>query len=221
MYGEKKYIHITSLNMDSTDYGFFEYDPNYPPICIKPPQNQVPEYKQAMEGAITSYLQDSYKDGLKHEDAILPNGLAVGEAGVFYFRELHNKRRKPEKQYPELNPIIEKIIQSIKHHMNIYVSWDAIEHTLTPKLFQTKQYPKKLLMILKKILSDMNMKTKGYTSKLKQIIQDIDLFVRQYNNNNHHSLAQQDEKSNDKEQNNNNDEEEDDYEDEDDDNDDE
>jgi hypothetical protein len=170
--------------MDIADDGYFTYDDKYPPICIKPPLNQLEEYKQSMEGAITSYLQDSYKDGVKHEDAILANGLAVGEAGVFYFRDLHNKRRKPEKQYPELNPIIEKIIDSIKQHMNIYVSWAAVEQSLTPRLFQTKQYPKKLLMILKKILSDMNMKTKGYTAKLKQIIQDIDLFVRQYNNNN-------------------------------------
>ena len=80
--------------MNDDDNGFFEYNKNYPPLFIKPPVHQEVDYKQSMEGSITSYLQDSKTTGTKHPDAILPNGMCAGEAGVLYFREINHKRKK-------------------------------------------------------------------------------------------------------------------------------
>lgn len=46
-----------------------------------------------MRGVINSFLQDSYKFGLKHENAILSNGLSVGEAAMLYLREIALQRQ--------------------------------------------------------------------------------------------------------------------------------
>jgi len=170
--------------MDENDTGYFIYDDRYPPICIKPPENQLNEYKDSMEGAVTGYLQESYKDGLKHEDTILSNGLAVGEAGVFYFRELNNKRRRIEKCSMDAIQIMDNITDSILKHMGIEIKsspYQAVfEKHINHKLFKTKQYKRKLLPALKLFLAEVNMKSKGYTSKLRNVLAEIDEIVETY-----------------------------------------
>lgn len=185
---ECKIIHLKKNSheseMDENDTGYFTYDDRYPPICVKPPEAQLPDYKEAMEGAVTSYLQESYKDGIKHEDTILSNGLAVGEAGVFYFRELNHKRRKIEKCSMDVLQIMDNITASIKKHMEIDIrtsQYQSIfEKHINHKLFKTKQYRRKLLPALKLFLTEINMKTKGYTSKLRNVMTEIDAIVENY-----------------------------------------
>jgi hypothetical protein len=170
--------------MDESDNGYFTYDDRYPPICVKPPENQLNDYKESMEGAVTSYLQESYKDGLKHEDTILPNGLAVGEAGIFYFRELNHKRRKIEKCSMDVLQIMDRITDSIQKHMGFNIKTSeyqsVFEKHINHKLFKTKQYKRKLLPALKLFLTEINMKTKGYTSKLRNVMSEIDTIVETY-----------------------------------------
>jgi len=167
--------------MDTRDDGYFVYDDNFPPMCVKPPSDQVDDFKESMDGAVTAYLQESYKDGPKHEDTVLPNGLSAGEAGVLYFRELNQKRRKSEKMSIDVMKIIQRIASSLHRHMGIDVSQPRCDVIFTkyinPDLFQTKQYKRTLMPAIKSFLSEVNMKTKGYTSKLRNVMSDINALV--------------------------------------------
>lgn len=158
---------------------FFRYDDSYPPLCIKPPSDQENDFKLAMEGAVTRYLQDSYKNGLKHEHAILDNGLSAGEAGMFYFRELYHKRRKIERVNIDIDKLILHIRGAMFTHMNIDVGQHEkfFRRHIHPKIFQNRQYKRTLTPAIKAFLKDINMKTKGYTSKLRNVMADINALV--------------------------------------------
>jgi hypothetical protein len=82
--------------MNSTDDGYFRYDMKYAPLCIEIPDYvapHAPETAQAdVERAVSQSLQDSYKHGIKHDCAMLPCGMTVGEGAMMYFRALYEKR---------------------------------------------------------------------------------------------------------------------------------
>ena len=167
--------------MDSDDTGFFVYDSAYPPICVRPPPELASEYKEPMDGTVTAYLQESYREGTKHEDAVLSNGLTAGEAGVLYFRELKCKRRKCERTNPDISRVMEYVRHALHKHMGISFSdttYDAVfNRHITPDIFTTKQYKRVLTPAIKLFLKEINMKTKGYTSKLRNVISDIILCI--------------------------------------------
>ena len=105
--------------MDPHDTGYFEYDDNYPPMCIKLNSGFNPSTINKIDNEIIAYLQDSYRTGLKHDHAILSCGLSAGEAGVLYFRKLNNKRRKLDKIDINVEKMIYNISESLERHMDI------------------------------------------------------------------------------------------------------
>lgn len=164
--------------MDDDDDGLFRYDDAFVPLCVKPPsESQLHEFKASMDGVVTSYLQESYKDGMKHENFILGNGLSVGEAGVCYFRELNQKRKKQDGQLGNAAEVVDAIKSSLSSNLCINLSDPmykiAFEKHINTKLFQTKQYEKRILPAIKSFLKEMNLKTKGYSKKLKTIMENI------------------------------------------------
>jgi hypothetical protein len=161
--------------MNSNDDGFFHYNDTFPPLCIRPPLHQEKDYTLAMEGVIVSYLQESYKDGLKHSDNILPSGLSAGEAAVIYFRNSNLKKKPPVSESCDIENVIEQIISNIYTFMDIDV-WqhkEVFNRHINEDLFRSKIYKRKIIPALKAYLKEIDMKSRGYTHKLKNILQNI------------------------------------------------
>lgn len=161
--------------MNQNDDGYFHYNDEYPPLCIRPPTHQQPDFDSAMNRAIIDYLQDSYKNGLKDADTILDSGLSAGEAAVLYFRLVNNKRKPRHQLKFDIEEVIKKTMQSIETHMgfDVHAYIPEFEKHINPSLFQSKQYKRKFLPAIKAFLDDTNMKTKGYTHRLKKVMQDM------------------------------------------------
>lgn len=161
--------------MDTGDQGFFEYDDRYPPFCVRDATAKVPE--EEVDGQITQYLQESYKEGVKHADAILPSGLSAGEAGVMYLRKMNNKRRRLDKVDVDVDRILHHVTDSLQRHMDIDVTSAqhraVFQRCLNLEVFQTKQYRRKLMQAIKLFLKEAHMKSKGYTSKLRNVMSSI------------------------------------------------
>lgn len=161
--------------MDPADTGFFEYDDRYPPFCVREARHVLPE--EVVDAQITQYLQDSYKEGLKHEDAILSSGLSAGEAGVMYLRKMNNKRRRLDKSDIDIDRAMRYIAESLKRHMDLDVNAKAYRpiflRVFTPEVFQTKQYRRKIMQTVKLFLKEANLKTKGYTAKLRNVMTSV------------------------------------------------
>jgi hypothetical protein len=165
-------------NMDARDNGMFVYDDRFPPLCIHSHQPHMLQHAaQAMGGAITQYLQESYREGLKHEHSILPSGLSVGEAGVLYFRELHSKRRRLQPQNIDIDQLYLNLLHLVSLHLQVDLS-SALERAtfdsyLQPVMHQCKQPVRKILPALKRYVQEHALKTKGYTAKLRLIMRDL------------------------------------------------
>lgn len=175
--------------MDAADTGFFEYDDRFPPFCIRDARTKVPE--EVVDAQITQYLQESYKEGIKHADAILPCGMSAGEAGVMYLRKMNSKRRRLDKVDVDVDQILKHITESLRRHMDIDVT--SRQHRpiflrcVTPEVFQTKQYRRKMMQAIKLFLKEANMKTKGYTAKLRNVMTTINAQINALENPSHNS----------------------------------
>jgi hypothetical protein len=162
--------------MNKQDDGFFHYNDNFPPLCIKPPKHQEIEFNDCMEnGVIITYLQESYKDGIKDPNNILPSGLSAGEAAVLYFRDINDKRKKSLYTSVDVQNVINQIIENMNIHMGIDVKDTRyiFDKYINQNIFHSKQYKKRVLPALKAYLKDVNMKSKGYTHKLKNVLNDV------------------------------------------------
>lgn len=170
--------------MDSADTGFFDYDDRYPPFCVRDVRTRVPD--EVVDGQITQYLQESYKEGIKHANAILPSGLSAGEAGVMYLRKMNNKRRRTDKVDLDVDQILAQVAESLKRHMGIDVTSPLhrpiFQRHLTSDVFQTKQYRRKMMQAIKSFLKEANMKSKGYTAKLRNVMTSINAQINVWEN---------------------------------------
>lgn len=160
--------------MDNEDDGYFHYNDKFPPICIRPPypKNQ-PE--DQMTGVITEYLKESYKYGLKDPNALLPSGLAAGEAAIIYFRTASECKKSTFYNQMEITKIIQSIQEAILKYLDvdIHVCTEKFTKYINGSIFYCKQYKKRLLSALKAYLTEMGLKSKGYTYKLKQIMSEV------------------------------------------------
>lgn len=172
--------------MDSADKGFFDYDDRYPPFCVRDVRTRVPD--EVVDGQITQYLQESYKEGIKHANAILPSGLSAGEAGVMYLRKMNNKRRRTDKIDLDVDQLLAQVADSLQRHMDIDVTSAPhraiFQRHLTSEVFQTKQYRRKMMQAIKSFLKEANMKSKGYTAKLRNVMTSINAQINVWENSN-------------------------------------
>lgn len=158
----------------------FVYDSRYPPICVQPPTDQMPECQRTMECAVTSYLKESYRHGLKHEHAILGSGLSAGEAGVLYFRDLHLKRHKqqsePSVNLRELQDRLAEIVgryfqinmNQHRESFNRHVDAQVLEQNHRAKNHQS------LPNAIKTFLAENGLKNKGYTNRLQHVFRELE-----------------------------------------------
>jgi hypothetical protein len=160
--------------MDPNDSGYFRYNDKYPPMCVEGATTTN------VEQDIVNYLQESYREGLKHECVILPCGLSAGEAGVMYFRGL-NQKRMPQSNAAAASVnvpnLIRRLESAIETVMGICVR-DAEYAAIFAKhihseIFVCKQYRRKIVKAVKAFLKETDLNKKGYTSKLKSIMASI------------------------------------------------
>ena len=160
--------------MDTDDDGYFHYNDKYPPICIRPPY-PIHQIEGQMVGVITEYLQESYKHGLKHPDTLLPSGLSAGEAAVIYFRTASECKKSVVYNQMEITEIIRSIQEAILKYLDVDtgICKEKFTKYINASIFYCKQYKKRLLPALKAYFTEMGLRKKGYTYKLKQIMSDI------------------------------------------------
>lgn len=167
--------------MDPDDDGKFHYNLNYAPLCFKPPEHQIEDCKEVMKTALYDYLQQSLKNGAPfHEDVVLDSGLTAGEAGVLHFRETTQKRRKAsDPMEMDRRQGLQIIMKALHNHMDIDVNAnnhvkECFHRFVTGSIFDTTNLNRQLLSTLKCFLREANLKTKGYTGKLRLVIEQIE-----------------------------------------------
>lgn len=170
--------------MNAKDTGYFQYDDRYPPLCV----TAVTHVDERMiDTQITDYLQESYRSGIKHVDTILSSGLSAGEAGVIYIRKLNNKRRRNGQTVVDVNSVRKHVAESLYRHMGIdvysSVYIDTFQRHVSKEIFQTNQYRRKLMQAIKQFLKDVNLKTKGYTAKLRNVMTTVNAQLSSLDNN--------------------------------------
>jgi hypothetical protein len=184
--------------MDQSDDGYFHYDDRFPPFCLRPmPKSSAKQRprasdeemsppaskrakrsgaNQAVNTAIVTYLQESYKDGLKDPHNILPCGLSAAEAAVLYFRDINDRRKKivPAPSIP-VETMLARVKEALLVHMNIEVNddEDTFQHFVNSELFAGARYKQKLFPALKSYLAQSQKKSKGYTQRLKSVVRDV------------------------------------------------
>lgn len=168
--------------MDPNDPGYFGYNDAFPPLCVRPPGPQLPAYEQAMNGAINKYLQDSLRTGLKSAHTVLPNGLTAGEAGVIHFRGANLKRRQRESPTGvERQDVLARLAELLQEHFQVDFNNPDIQSQYNEYMekvhFTAKNHRRVLTQAVKTFLVMLNLKTKGYTSKLRQVMTSLANFV--------------------------------------------
>jgi hypothetical protein len=151
----------------------FVYDDSHPPLCLRgcPPAelNSVRKY-------VKQYLHESSRDGRKDANALLECGLTAGEAAVFHIRDTNSMRRTVPVNHA-LDSWLVFLKESMQHHFDLkfddHVQRMFDQH-ISVSLFQTKQMNKQLSVALKHFLSEIQLKSKGYTVQLKRVLEDVE-----------------------------------------------
>ena len=173
---------------DEDDDGTMQYDTRYPPLFVKPPPHQEDDYKHVMKTAIASYLQESHRNGLKNPNNILDSGLQAGEAGWLRLRALHQNRKKANEDKPiihkeklDVQPFVECTKQALAAHMGLHIETDeqyeVFNYYITEELFLNRSaLTRKLRPALKKMITALGVKQRGYTTPLRSVVKDIESF---------------------------------------------
>ncbi len=132
------------------------------------------------QGVILSYLRDSHRSGVKEANTILPCGLTAGEAAVLYFRQMNQKQsveRTVETPVKPDNEYYQKTVTSLLEHMGVDVRAPHLstlfECHFNHSFFENKNWKKNFQMTLKTFLGAANMRSKGYTAKLKLVVMHV------------------------------------------------
>ena len=166
------------------DDGLFHYDTDFPPLNVEPPRWQQATFRDCMQkGVILGYLQDSYRFGLKEANTVLPCGLTAGEAAVLYFRNANKKHDTHSSQTIAKTPraldneYLQRTATGLREHMGIDVSKDPLktlfECHFNVLLFESRNWKKNFQTTIKTFLGAANLRIKGYTAKLKLVVEDV------------------------------------------------
>jgi hypothetical protein len=177
--GKKNFFFV--CDMHANDDGFFHYDTEFPPLNVEPPTWQQAIFRDCMrQGVILAYLQESHKFGVKDSNTVLPCGLTAGEAAVLYFRTTNKKHNstgpvKPVKTAD--NEYVQRTVTGLRVHMGIDVSKEPLQTLFAchfnSQLFDSRHWKKNFQTTLKTFLGAANLRIKGYTSKLKIVVEDV------------------------------------------------
>ncbi len=173
MGAKKKSTH--PLNMDSDDNGFFEYNFQYLPLCVKPSEHQMLLQKEIMQSALINYLRDSHQNGMKHENAILPSGMSAGEAGVQYFRQRGKAcLSKNEQTGYDLAQLVESRIMNDLEIQSL-PCLDIFSKCITPGLFVNPHFSKKLVRSLRNYFKEIHIAQPMQQQIIEHVLSDLNI----------------------------------------------
>jgi len=112
---------------------------------------------------------------------------------------MNSKRRRMDKVDVDVDQILSHVTSSLKRHMEIDVTSKKYRpiflRCLTPEVFQTKQYRRKMMQAIKMFLKEANMKTKGYTAKLRNVMTTINAQINLLENENNSEPDEKEERA--------------------------
>jgi hypothetical protein len=163
--------------MDPTDDGYFQYDQNFPPLCVRPPHTlSVHDFGTLVRQDIDAYINESCMHGIKDSGAVLPCGLTVGEAALIRLRSVSCCA----KENPAANTLATQIEHGLRSHMDIDVErWRTTFNKYISMISDSRRPNTDLHMrqflttLLKAFLQEINMKTRGYTRSLRMVIDGL------------------------------------------------
>lgn len=166
--------------MDEEDDGKFYYHLSSAPLCIHDTKHG---YTPPVRYDLNPYFQFSSRI-TTHEDALLDSGMTMGEAAVIFFRtDLHKVRKDPSQNHDQ--PILDIIAIALLENMQVDVYGNAeycaqfhkhlhdfhINHNLSLCMHT-------LTTQLKFFLGAINRKSKGYTTQLRSVIDQVQSYVK-------------------------------------------
>jgi hypothetical protein len=169
--------------MDEKDDGRFHYDLQQVPLCVCAAVNEP-------HSSIKPYLLQYFHFNSKiaapsHENALLDSGLTMGEAAVLYFRYDACKKRRQLDTSAGSEPYHHVIALALNEFMGI----DVYSSPTTLQTFQKamgafwftnqlSQSMKHLTTILKGLLQDLQLKSKGYTTQLRRVVEQVERYIQ-------------------------------------------
>lgn len=175
--------------MDPSDTGYFAYNQLYPPLFIEPmacqeqfaqQQTSNPSTIQEVQKSVLDYMEHCKKEPWSHQ-ALLPNGLQVGEASLMFCR--YNKAYKKNPSHYTSPEEYEHYLQIISQAITKYIGFEVnsspdiqikFRSHLSIGLFQGTKYSLQITSALKLFLKEMHLKKKGYTKQLKLLLEELD-----------------------------------------------
>lgn len=168
----------------------FEYDQKFPPLCFNPhDENTLMDFDMSMQGILQDMVKDSIDTGMKDVQAVLKNGLTIGEAALIIVKEnkieqnfLYQNPRRKDVLYSDEKLFLDLIEKQLIEKME--VESNNINHILFQKhmnkeFFHSKHPKKQFMYNVKNFLSEIGLKTKGYTAKLNQVVA---IFEKEFSN---------------------------------------
>ena len=163
----------------------FTYNMDYAPLCIQTNHKEsLPsgEMKQHVHQGITKFLQDSRQDGMKHPNAVLDNGMVAAEAAMLYLRQKNEKRRRVERLETDQDKQAQRIVDLralLVRHWKLDLASplvvSAFNHRFPLQLMQysAPEITRPLTLAIKHFLGDVNLKRKGYTVLVRQVVKEF------------------------------------------------
>lgn len=167
--------------MDEHDNGSYQFDPNYPPFFIKPPEHLKEPIKRMMENAIPDYLKTCSKEKHHHE-AMLDSGLIAGEAGWLCQRMSCQRRSTTHKNKTIDNEwLFEEIKKNLPIDFDMDKEWEILLRNRVMSQVFTYQCKRQVTRTVKAFLKDIGVDAKGLRKKLEPLITTIQNHVKSQN----------------------------------------
>lgn len=151
--------------MDDNDDGTFTYDINMPPLCLREAKNQMSE--KNIHKLINTYYLNGDPVLLPHT-AMLEPGFTAGEAALLHLRGVAPPKHKEES--PKTAFIIQQIEKLARRRKKKIPSSRIRDVVLT--WFSTDKDSR--FSSLKKIMSMIHLKHKGYTHYVRHMLDELD-----------------------------------------------
>jgi hypothetical protein len=148
--------------MEEHDNGQFTYDHRFAPLSVaEAPKELHHEWTESLPSTVKAHLQESVDQGVKDHLALLPNGLSVGEAGLWYLRTVYPIKKKKIKQ---IDPVaIQTKVGTLLHsrlQIDMTTNMWLYRQMVSVDVFKTNHFKTRLYRELKRFLREI-----GYRSK--------------------------------------------------------
>ena len=182
--------------MFAGDTGYFEYDDQYAPLCIKPSSISI-NNNIDMSSIIQDYYNDTHTYGKKHAWAIQPSGITAAEAAFLVMKgrvnlrmpypppQTQTRRRRDKHSYSiseqEVSQCTQSIVTFLQEalHMNDNHT-SVLRHVLRLPTQHSHDIVQRVLQQVKQFIKQYNLMTKRYTKVLKECRPQLMAIIDKY-----------------------------------------